>query len=122
MRHTLHLLQGHRRETGVVLVAVGVAQPVQFVQGRAQGVGAQVLPADLLLADDLGLGPVQFLRGQPFGPEQRDLLENLALDLGDLLRLGPGVEREVARRQAQEILRADVLGQAQFLPDAHEEP
>ena len=55
---------------GVIKFRALPAQTVQFIKGGGGGEVAEVGAGDFFLADDLGLGALQFLRGEALGTEQ----------------------------------------------------
>ena len=97
------------------------AQPVKFIQRGGGSEVAEVGPRDFLLADNFGFRPFQFFGGQTFRPQEFGFLEQFGFDLRHLGRLGAGVEREVAGHEAGEILRADVVGEAELFADAQKQ-
>ena len=59
---------------------------------------------------------------EAFGAQQFGLVEQFLLHQRGLLGRGAGVKGEIAGGEADEVLRADVIGEAEFLPDAQEQP
>ena len=114
----LDLGQCDRFVAGVVGVAVVIAQAVEFVEGGAYGVAAQVLAGNLALADDLGLGAFEFFGRYAFRTKEFGFLEEFGFNQGGLVGRGAGVESEIAGREANDILGAHVIGQAELLADA----
>ena len=53
--------------------------------------------------------------------QQVGLFQKFLFHQLNLFRSGADVEGEIAGRQPGEILRADVIGQTELLPDAHEQ-
>ena len=100
---------------------MGVAQSVKLIQGRAHGETAELLSRDLPLTNDLGLGPRQLLVAQALGPQNFRLSPQLRFHEFDFLGSSSAIEGEVPRGLAREDAGPDIVGQAQFIADAHEQ-
>ena len=98
-----------------------VAQSVKLIQGRAHGEAAELLSRNLPLADDLGLGPRQLLVAQALGPQDFRLSPQFRFHEFDFLWGSSAIEGEVPRGLAREDAGPDIVGQAQFIADAHEQ-
>ena len=81
----------------------------------------EVLAGDFLLAEDFGLGAVEFGIGEAFGSEERRFLEQFFFHELGVFGGSAGVESEVAGLQAGKVLGADVVGEAEAFADAEEE-
>ncbi len=57
----------------------------------------------------------------PVSGELGDFLQKLGFDFLALGRIGAEIEKEVAGFEAEELRRADKIGEAEFLADADEE-
>ena len=121
LRRSFDLSESHGFVLCIFGVNVGVAKAVEFIQGGGHGETPEVLAGDLFLPDDFRLGAAEFRGGQAILPQEFRFLEQLRFHLCGLVRLGAGVKSKVAGHQADKILRADVIGEAQLIPDAEEQ-
>src|ERR1019366_6553199 len=117
----LHLLQRYRFVEGVFGVRVGVAETVEFIEGVGHGESAKVLARNLPLANDLGLGAFEFFSGETFAAQQFGLAQQFRFHQAGLFWRRAGVKGEVSWRETKDVLRTDVISQAELLADAHEQ-
>ena len=108
-------------DEGVLLVGIVESETVKFVEGGGGGEVAEVLAGNLALAEQFGFGAREFLVGEAFAAKEFSLSAQFGFDLGGLFRGGAAIEREIAWEQAEEIGGTDVIGEAEFIADAHEE-
>src|SRR5208337_5223538 len=73
------------------------------------------------LADDFGLGALEFFFGEALSAEQFRFAEQLPLDQVGFFRRGAGIKSKEAGHQPNDILRSYVVGQPQFLANPQEE-
>ena len=120
-RCVAHLLGGDGLVAGGLAVAVVMAEPIQLVERGLHGDAAEVLPCNLALAHDLGLGAGQLLVREAAFRELPRLVAQLGLDAFHLARRGAAIEREVAGDAPEEVAGPDVVREAQLVADAHEQ-
>ena len=116
----LDIREGDGLVAGVILVAVIVSKAVELIEGRDHRVVAKVLPGDLLLSHDFGLGAFQLFVGEALHAQRFRLLEQLRFNERHLFGFSADVKGEKTRDDPKKILRADVIGQAKFFTDADE--
>lgn len=114
-------LGGDGFDEGVLLVGIVESETVEFVEGGGGGEVTEILAGDFALAEQFGFGAGEFLVGESLAAKEFGLCAKFGFDLGGLFGGGTAIEREITREQAEEIGGTDVVGEAEFIADAHEE-
>src|SRR6266568_9326238 len=100
---------------------MGVTEAIEFIESSCHGETAKVLAGNFLLANDFGFGAAELFFGKPFFAKEFGFVQQFQFNQVGLLRHRAGVEGKITGCEANEVLRADVVGKTELFANAEEQ-